>query len=235
MRWRILLVAIPGLILLLAPAAPAQDAPPAAPAAPAQPQDDRDYAQQMRDVMRDVMRNMADKGIDPQEFMANIREQMADGSFDIAQTQKELIAEGVMDEEMVETMRSSAQKLVAGTLKQRLGVTDEEWAVIVPKLGRVMTALADSGEGRNVIGGRMGGALLMGGSAGAGGAANKALGELRAALKDKQTPEAAIAEKLQELRDVREKAKEELAAARKDLASVLTARQEAILAGLGYL
>jgi hypothetical protein len=219
------LVVIASIFLVLAPAA-AQDAPP-------EPTDEqREIIQNMRAIAREVGENMRDKGMDPQEFMADVRQQMMDGTFDMAEVQKQLVAKGVMDQEMVDELRGSTQRLIAGGIKQRLGVTDEEWAVLAPRIRRVVVAMTEAGESRSLAGGRAGGFMLMGSGTGE---SARAMNELRAALNNKATPPQTIVEKLQKLRDVREKARQELAAARDDLRSILTARQEAILLTLGLL
>lgn len=219
------LVVIASIFLIVAPAG-AQDAPP-------EPSDEqREIIQDMRAIAREVAENMRDKGMDPQEFMADVRQQMMDGTFDMAEVQKQLVAKGVMDQEMVDELRGSTQRLIAGGIKQRLGVTDEEWAVLAPRIRRVVVAMTEAGESRSLGGGRAGGFMLMGSGTGE---SVRAMNELRAALNNKATPPEAIAEKLQKLRDAREKARQELAAAREDLQSILTARQEAILLTLGLL
>ena len=55
------------------------------------------------------------------------------------------------------------------------------------------------------------------------------LRDLRTALEDKNAAPETIAKKLSALREVREKARKDVADAQKDLKEVLTQRQEAVL------
>jgi hypothetical protein len=135
-------------------------------------------------------------------------------------------------------------------IKERLGPTDDEWKVLEPKIEKVMTAQR---EGRGGFGfggfggggGRRGGGGGAAGGAGAGGgggadqqpttAVGIASQDLNKALESKDTPAEDIAKKLAALRDAREKAKANTAAAQKELKEVLTARQEAVLVTMGML
>lgn len=202
-------------------------------AVPSDPgQEQREAVLELRLILREVTENMRDKGMDPEEFRDQIRQGIQDGTFDMAELQKQLVEKGVMDQEMVESLRKSTRRLIAGTLRQQLGVTEEEWAVLAPKMQRVLVASAGAGEIGSVGGGPMSGMLLSGM---AGGSVSRALSDLRATLRDPEAPEALITEKLAAFREAREKARAELKAAREDLRSLLTARQEAILANMGYL
>jgi len=64
---------------------------------------------------------------------------------------------------------------------------------------------------------------------------SKAAAELKAAVDDKSTPPAVLSQKLAALRDAKEKAKANAAAAQKELKEVLSARQEAVLVSMGML
>jgi hypothetical protein len=119
-------------------------------------------------------------------------------------------------------------------LKEQLGANDEEWKVLAPKVEKVMTAQTNSRGGGGFGGGR-------GGRGGGGGGDNapqtpvaKASAELRAAL-EANAPAEEIAKKLAAYRDARNKAREELAAAQKELKELLTAKQEAQLVVSGTL
>lgn len=127
-------------------------------------------------------------------------------------------------------------------MKETLGVNDEEWKVVEPKLTKVVTLTFESRLGG--LGG-MGG--LFGGGRGGRGAdaatsrpaptteVGKAGAELGKVLADKEAKGEQIKTALQALRDARAKAKAELEQAQKDLREVLTVRQEAILVASGML
>ena len=123
-------------------------------------------------------------------------------------------------------------------MKEQLGVNDEEWKVLQPKLEKVMTARRDT------MGGAMG--FMFGGggdrrrddnssSEQQRSGVQKASSELRTTLENKDAAPDEIASKLKALRDAREKARTDLAAVQKDLKEILTQRQEAVLVTMGML
>jgi hypothetical protein len=124
------------------------------------------------------------------------------------------------------------------TIRQDLGASDDEWKVLMPKVQAVMTARTEVQQGQGRGGGRRGGGGL-GGNGGGGQAAatevSRALQELRDLLNNESATADQILAKLTNLRNARTKAEANLAAARKDLKELLTARQEAILVTLGYM
>lgn len=124
-------------------------------------------------------------------------------------------------------------------MKQDLGATDDEWKVIQPKLEKVSNAQRGMRGGMfGMMGGRGRGG--PGGDRGPGGdqpqsPVSQASSDLQKVLENKDASAEQIASKLTALREAREKAKVELAAAQKDLKEVLTARQEAVLVVRGLL
>jgi len=122
-------------------------------------------------------------------------------------------------------------------LREQLGTTEEEWKVLQPKLEKVMTARRDT----------MGGGFGFGGFGGRGprgddnnssqqrSAVQTASAELRTTLENKDAAPEEINAKLKALRDAREKARADLAAAQKDLKEIITPRQEAVLVTMGML
>lgn len=133
-------------------------------------------------------------------------------------------------------------------LREQLGANAEEWAVLQPRIEKVLDAqqaaqqLAASPFGRMGVGARAGrgGAAGpgAGGPAGFGGAAPQQpaqLQALNAALEnDSATPEQ-IQQALTAYREARQKAQADLEAARKELADILSARQEAVLVLAGII
>jgi len=122
-------------------------------------------------------------------------------------------------------------------MKEQLGATDEEMAVIQPKLEKLMLARRDSG-GFGGFGGRGG----PGGRDRGGDSENENLSpaqqasrDLRQTLENKNASAEEIAAKLKVLREARAKAREAVAAATKDLKEVLTQRQEAVLVNMGFV
>jgi hypothetical protein len=133
--------------------------------------------------------------------------------------------------------------------KERLGATDEEWRVLAPKLERLAKAQQEArgpsggGGGRPEGGGRGGmlGGFLGGGGAAAGdtsliGLALQAAAEkLRTVARDANTPPDEVQRRLDEYRAAREKARQVVVEAERDLRESLTPRQEGILLMAGVL
>jgi hypothetical protein len=134
-------------------------------------------------------------------------------------------------------------------IKDQMGAKDDEWTVLQPKIEKVMNLQREQMMSR--LGGmRFGG---RGGSDRGGDQGNRDRGsdrasrdsstsavsnaakELRTALENKDSAPEQIAAKLTALREARAKAKSEMEAAQKDLQSVLTPRQEAVLVSMGTL
>jgi hypothetical protein len=191
-------------------------------------QEMRDQMSQMREQ---VLQRMQEKGIDPVQFGMQMREQMMDGSFDPAAFQQSMIDRGLIDQDQMTRMQTTVQRMTMSGLKQRMGVSDEDWAVIEPKLKQVVALRQASGQLQ--FGG------MMGFFGGAGGVVvtdvNKAMSELRAAVRDQNAKPEVIAAKLKAWRDARDRAREELAKAQVDLVGVLRVRQEGILMAAGMI
>ena len=121
--------------------------------------------------------------------------------------------------------------------KDSLGLSDDEWKVLQPKLDKVMTMARDLRGDRGGFSShsRGGPDQNANSSSQPQSAIAKASADLQEALKNKDTPADQIAAKLTAFREAKEKAKQELAAAQKELKELLTARQEAILVTRGYL
>jgi hypothetical protein len=197
---------------------------------PGQTDDQQAMIQQMRSVGQQIMQNMIQKGIDPQQFFMDIQQQMQDGTLDQSGVMQMMVDKGLIDQDSITQLQGNMTKLTALTIKQQLGATDDEWAVLQPRIQRVVAAMAASGQsiGQMRMAGFMGGAKVDPDVA-------TATRELRAALKDPTSKPEDIAVKLQALRDARKNAGVELLAAQKDLVDILTTRQEATLCMLGLI
>ena len=128
------------------------------------------------------------------------------------------------------------QEMRLNRTKERLSVSEEEWQVLKPKIEKVWTAQMAANPMSGMFGRGGGGDRDRGGDSNRQrSAAETAARELRDALENKEAPADQIAAKLAALREARAKAKAELEAAQKDLQSVLTPRQEAVLVSAGTL
>ena len=215
---------------------------------PDQQQAFMDQMTQMQTVVQQIQQNIQNAGADPQAIFQDIAQQAQNGNIDLDAVQRDFIAKGYMTQQMADQLRGTMNQMAGtyrsaslNTIRLQLAASDEEWAVLLPKIQRVLAALQDAARpattGRTGLGG-------MGGLGGLGGVAiaqptpseiSKAFQDLQNVLQDPNTPEDLIAIKLRAWRALHQKARAELAAAQDDLVSILTLRQEAILMNLGML
>jgi hypothetical protein len=139
------------------------------------------------------------------------------------------------------------RQMMEQRMKEQLGVSDEEWKVIGPRLTKVMELNRQAGGGMGM------GRLFMRrgpqGQRGPGGdrprpgrpegqeltPVQKAMDELDATLENESAAAEEIKAKLTALRGAREKARQQLATAQQELRQLLTLRQEAQLVMMGLL
>ncbi len=137
-------------------------------------------------------------------------------------------------------------------MKEQLGADDAAWKVLEPRLVKVMELNRQASSGR---GGAFGMMFGRGGRGGPGGdqggpqgdrrgpggpmgeqtALDKAVAQLRTTLENQSATAEEIKTQLTNVRQTREKARQELAVAQQDLKKILTVRQEAILVSMGQL
>ena len=120
--------------------------------------------------------------------------------------------------------------------KQQLGAGDDEFAAIEPKIQAVMQLQRDlnTGRMRGMFGRGRGGFGGFGPATQPSPVAD-ALNDLRNTLDDPNSSPGDIKAKLDAVRAVRAKVKQDLAVAQQDLKSLLTQRQEAVMVLLGVL
>ncbi len=155
---------------------------------------------------------------------------------------------GRFDPEQMAQMRQRMME----RMKEQLGADDAAWKVMEPRLTKVMELNRQSmaGGGRGGMFGMMGGMRGQrgGNDAGAQGdrrgpqqdpatmtPVEKAQEQLRTTLENQSASPDEIKKNLTALREAREKAKQELAAAQQELRQILTVRQEAQLVMMGQL
>jgi hypothetical protein len=135
-------------------------------------------------------------------------------------------------------------------VKKAIEATDEEWKVIGPKLQKVIAArqvlttesrsadtkAAPRAEPRpNDAAPRGDGQRPAAGGAAEANIITQAHADFKAVLDDPKRTKAELQDAAAAVRKARDKARTDLAAAQKDLRQLLTAEQETILLGLGYL
>jgi len=154
---------------------------------------------------------------------------------------------GRFDPEQMAQMRQRMME----RMKEQLGADDTAWKVMEPRLTKVMELNRQSTMGgRGGMFGMMGGMRGQRGGDGAGGQGDrrgpqqdpatmtpveKAQEQLRTTLENQSAAPDEIKKNLTALREAREKAKQELAAAQQELRQILTVRQEAQLVMMGQL
>lgn len=179
--------------------------------------------QEMMDMAMQTFQRMQEAGIDFQQ----LAEQVQSGGFDPEAFQQMLIDRGVIDNAMMNRMQTTGQRMVSKILKQQLNSTDDEWAILSPKIEKVIQA--------STVTQRQGSMQFGMGNVRNITSVSKAMEALKAELKDTATTDSKIAIKLKEWREAYAKAMAELKSARDDLRSVLTVRQEVVLMNFGLL
>jgi hypothetical protein len=132
------------------------------------------------------------------------------------------------------------QTMINQRLKQLMGSTDDEWAVIGPKVLKIYSLMSSQSRGlqmRSLMGnGNQGNTQTRGGgNKTSSSTGEKSLEELQTLLASDTTTAIQLKNKVSDIRKEKEKAKQELAKAQKDLCELLTAKQEAILISVGLL
>jgi hypothetical protein len=150
----------------------------------------------------------------------------------MAQTAERPAAQGSREGGRGGFNRDEWRQRMTQRLKEDLAVSDDEWKVLEPRIEKVRNAQmqARGGFGRGGPGGREGGASDQPQSALA-----KASQDLRTALDDKSSTTEVVKARLEALRQARTKAREDLAAAQKELRELLSVKQEAYLVMTGML
>jgi len=128
----------------------------------------------------------------------------------------------------------------ADRMKESLGVTDEEWKVLQPRIEKVQQLQRQSRGGRGMVGARAGRRGRPGADAPQPAETEKSEVQkkteaLTSLLDDKASGAPAIKAALEALRKAKEQAQQELVAAQKELRGVVTVRQEARLVLTGIL
>ena len=119
-----------------------------------------------------------------------------------------------------------------GNIKEQTGATDEEWRAMQPKVEKVMSLQRDLRPGFGFGGGF--GRPREGGE-GPQSKVAEAQRSLRNALEDKNTPPEELTRKLAAYREARDRARQELAEAQKELKTGISPRAEAALVMSGIL
>jgi hypothetical protein len=192
--------------------------------------------EQMQAIGQQIFQNIQDSGIDMQQMMQDMAQQYQNGTFDPEAMQQMLIDKGIITQDMMNSMQSSARKLGLASVRRQMNCTDEEWAIIETKIARVIAALGDTNLNKQSGGANMGGVGSRMLSAPAQNTvAAKAFRDLKAVLREPNSSDTMIITRLQAWRDAYAKAQVELAAAQEDLVKILTLRQEAVLITIGVL
>jgi hypothetical protein len=143
------------------------------------------------------------------------------------------------------TDSATLQEVLLRDIRRSVDLTDEEWAVIKPKVVKVLALELDTGTGeigvssRNLGGRRGSGSIARTYSRilhnGQPSAVDTKAQELQAVVDNPQATPLELRVKLEEYRAAVQKARDQLVIAERELLSVLTVRQEAVLVDLGVV
>jgi hypothetical protein len=156
--------------------------------------------------------------------------QMRQGNFNAGNILQQLQQQGIVNadqsaqikqylDQMQQQMTQQQQARAANTLQGVLNASDEEWAVLSPRIQRVIELATDLGI--NDTGITLRTAMM--------GLATQARNDLYLMLSEPTATEDQIAGKLANYRAACQKVRADLSGARMDLVNVLTLRQESIL------
>jgi hypothetical protein len=137
--------------------------------------------------------------------------------------------------EQIKEWQAKAKQQMSEYWRKQLDVSEDEWKVLGPKLENVQT-LSNQVRYGAMYGGNM--AVVIPGAQGEQPKQSdlqKSSADLRTLLQNKDSKPEDIKKALTAYRDAREKAKQQLAAAQKELRELLTVRQEAQLVTMGTL
>ena len=201
----------------------------------------------MRSMLQQVQQNMQNNGVDVRDLVQNLRQQAQEGTLNGQTLRQQLIDNGIVSQDQLNNFQGQMQnfqqqrnaqqgRVNAGSLQQQLGAADDEWAILYPKIQRVMALSNELAQGTVSNNGRMNNLLAVAQPQvqGAAGTPEQnrcaaALAELNAVLANGDAPAGDIKDKLAVLRQARERVKAELHSAEADLIGLVTLRQEAIL------
>jgi len=132
------------------------------------------------------------------------------------------------------------QDMISQSLKQMLGSTDEEWSVIGPMVLKVYSLVSSQSSGvqiRSIMGrsGNQGSQMRGVNRPSFSSTEDVALEELKSLLESEETTNTQLKNKVSEIRNAREKSRQDLVKARKELREILTLKQEATLISVGLL
>jgi len=186
-----------------------------------------DEEAQMLEIWQEMVQRMHDRGIDPQQFLTQeVFVKMQNDRFDSVQFQQMLLDKGIVNETMLTRLQGTTQRAALDFIRRRLGSTDEEWSLLLPRLKQVVAHLSNLGQlkqGRMMLGQAPAPAII------------KAQFDLQLVLSDQSTTPGIIFARLKAYRELVSKARTALISERESLRSLLTIRQEAILVTLDVL
>ncbi len=190
----------------------------------------QEQVQALQNMRDQVIQNMQNAGVDPQALRDQVRQQMQNGTFDPQALGQQLMNQGIISPDLINQARGTVQTLSLSIIRQSLASPDDEWAILQPKLQRVLNARADYDRNSGNAG-----ALRFVTGQNQQTDSTRAMDALNQELDDPQSPPGRLAEKLQVWRDAHANAKKELDFSVEDLRGLLTLRQEAILTNIGLL
>lgn len=186
-------------------------------------------------IQQTLQQSIQQSGID----INQVRQEMQNGTFNAGNYQQQINQiTGQMSQVLgvdLSQMQNRMQNQNLDNLKQQLGADDQEWAILLPRIQKVINARNNTPA---TSGNNMMSRMMTTNTTGRNQSQTpyqKANADLRNMLNDPNTSNTIIAQKLKDYRAAADLALKDLHSAEKNLADVLTPRQEAILVDLGYM
>ena len=177
-----------------------------------------------------ILQNIVTQGINPVEFFTEVFSGMPEGGFDGDFFRQKLLEHNLIDQDTLDHIDSTAQRVAGTRMQHDLEVTGTEWDALLPKIQKVLdtgfTAGVQLPKG-SVLGlhPKVKGKTEV----------QIALSAMKAASSDPNSSLKEMKEKLAAWRAARQKAMADYLEAQKELIAICTQRQEAFFTAIGLV
>jgi hypothetical protein len=209
----------------------------------------------LRGMLQQLQENVQNNGGNMQDLIQNFRQQAQDGTLNPQALVQQLQDNGIINQDMIDNLQNLRQNyqqnrqtnqqtyqqyyqnggVTPNALQVRLGAADDEWAVLAPKIQKVIDLTNDLAQSSGDYSAYVNITAVPRQNQAAATVAATALAELNVLLANEGSPASDIKIKLTALRDAKKKVQADLITARAELVSLVTYRQECILVTLAIL
>jgi hypothetical protein len=192
--------------------------------------DEEELDAQRRAAGVQILQNLFAQGVNPAEFFAEVFSGMPEGGFDGDFFRQKLIEHNLVDQDTLDHIDSTVQRVAGTRMQHDLGVTGTEWDALRSKIQKVL----DTGF---VAGVQLPKGSVLGLRPKVKGKTEVqiALSAVEAASNDPNASPKEINEKLAAWRAAKKKAMADYVDAQKQLIAVCTQRQEAFFTAIGLV